>query len=160
MGEYGYKEKATVQLNGADYTFYVTGDVDLVSDSEKENAIISLDGLTVTDEKISMEFLATANVDSFSRMGVAFATSEKAEEDIKAAVAQVTDGTNAYNNIAIHNSDITAPNESGSYQFTYAPFISKAKATKNLYFYTFAVDADGEVYVSKVASVDIENAYV
>lgn len=160
IGEYGYKEKATVQLDGTDYTFYVTGNVDLVSGSDKKEAIISLDGLTVSDERVSMEFLATANVDSFSRMGVAFAASEKSEEEIKSAVAQVTDGTQAYNSIAIHNSDITAPNESGSYQFTYAPFISKAKATTNLYFYTFAVDADGEVYVSDVKQVNIADAYV
>ena len=157
--QFGYKDKATVTLkDGTEYTFYVTGDVEITSDDPKVAAALSLDAVTVTDTKVSMDLLATANVDKFARMGVAFATAEKTVDEIAAAVANVTTGTAVSNGIAVHNSTVDTPNESGSYQFTYAPYVSKDKANKTLYFYTFAVDTDGNVSVSSVVSVDLANA--
>ncbi len=157
--QFGYKDKATVTLkDGTEYTFYVTGDVEITSDDPKVAAALSLDAVTVTDTKVSMDLLATANVEKFARMGVAFATAEKTVDEIAAAVANVTTGTAASNGVAVHNSTVDTPNESGSYQFTYAPYVSKDKADKTLYFYTFAVDTDGNVSVSSVVSVDLANA--
>ncbi len=157
--QFGYKDKATVTLkDGTEYTFYVTGDIEITSDDPKVAAALSLDAVTVTDTKVSMDLLATANVDKFARMGVAFANAEKTVDEIAAAVANVTTGTAVSNGIAVHNSKVDKPNESGSYQFTYAPYVSKDKANKTLYFYTFAVDTDGNVSVSSVVSVDLANA--
>ncbi|MGN1137809.1 MAG: starch-binding protein [Ruminococcus sp.] len=159
--QFGYKEKATVTLkDGSEYTFYVTGDVEITSDDPKVAAALSLDAVTVTDTKVSMDLLATANVEDFARMGVAFATSEKSVEEITTAVTNVATGTAAFDGIAVHNSTVNAPNESGSYQFVYAPYVSKDKSDRIFYFYTFAVDADGNVSVSSVVSVDLTNAYV
>ncbi|MGN1138831.1 MAG: hypothetical protein ACI4RM_05235, partial [Ruminococcus sp.] len=111
--------------------------------------------VTVTDTKVSMDLLATANVDKFARMGVAFATAEKTVDEIADAVTNVKTGTAASNGVAVHNSTVDAPNESGSYQFTYAPYVSKDKADKTLYFYTFAVDTDGNVSLSSVVVVEL-----
>lgn len=158
VGSFGYKEKATVIIDGADYTFYVTGDVDLVSGSSKKSAAISLDGMTISDEKVSMELLATANIEKFSRMGVVFTAKDYSIEELKTAVLNVTEKTNAYNGIVVHNSSVNQPNESGSYQFTYAPYVSKNKATKKLKFYTFAVDNEGNVSISESVEVDLANA--
>lgn len=159
--QYGYKDKATVSLaDGTEYTFYVTGDIEITSDDPKEAVAISLDALTISDTKISMDLLATANVEKFARMGVAFATSEKSVAEISAAVSNVLTGTAAFDGIAVHNSTVDSPNESGSYQFVYAPFVSKEKSDRIFYFYTFAVDTDGNVAVSSVVSVDLTNAYV
>ncbi|MGN1130634.1 MAG: hypothetical protein ACI4Q8_04720 [Ruminococcus sp.] len=159
--QYGYKDKATVTLaDGTEYTFYVTGDIEITSDDPKETVAISLDALTISDTRISMDLLATANVEKFARMGVAFATEEKTADDIKSAVANVTTGTAVSNGIAVHNSTVDSPNESGSYQFVYAPYVSKEKSDRIFYFYTFAVDTDGNVSVSSVVSVDLTNAYV
>ena len=159
--QYGYKDKATVTLvDGTEYTFYVTGDVEITSDDIKENATLSLDALTISDTKISMDLLATANVEKFARMGVAFATSEKSVAEISNAVSNVATGTAVFEGIAVHNSTVDSPNESGSYQFIYAPYVSKERADKTLYFYTFAVDTDGKVYVSLGVKVDLTNAYV
>jgi hypothetical protein len=158
IGKYGYKDTATVELaDGTEYTFFVTGDIDIVSEADKEETALSLDSVTVTDEKVAMDFLATANVENFDRMGVVFATSEKSEDEIKTAVANVTTGTSVSNGIAVHNSEVNAPNASGSYQFTYAPYVSRAKATSTLYFYTFAVDTNGEVSISSTVKVDLAN---
>lgn len=159
--QYGYKDKATVTLvDGTEYTFYVTGDVEITSDDIKENATLSLDALTISDTKISMDLLATANVEKFARMGVAFATSEKSVAEISNAVSNVATDTAVFEGIAVHNSTVDSPNESGSYQFIYAPYVSKEKADKTLYFYTFAVDTDEKVYVSLGVKVDLTNAYV
>ncbi len=158
VGLFGYKEKATVIVDGADYTFYVTGNVDLVSGSPKKPAAISLDGMTITDEKVSMELLATANIEKFSRMGVVFTVKDYSIEELRTAVLNVTEKTNVYNGIVVHNSSVNQPNESGSYQFTYAPYVSKNKATKKLKFYTFAVDNEGNVSISESAEVDLVNA--
>ena len=158
--QYGYKDKATVTLvDGTEYTFYVTGDVEITSDDIKKNATLSLDALTISDTKISMDLLATANVEKFAHMGVAFATSEKSVAEISNAVSNVATGTAVFEGIAVHNSTVDSPNESGSYQFVYAPYVSKEKADKTLYFYTFVVDTDGKVYVSSEVKVDLKNAY-
>ena len=147
-------EKVTV----GDNTYYVTGHMNIVTGADKKPAAISLDGLTVSDTKVSMDLLATANIENFDRMGVVFAASERTEAEITAAVKAVTTGTSVSNGIAVHNSTVDSANESGSYQFTYAPYVSKDKANKTLYFYTFAVDTDGNVSVSSVVSVDLANA--
>lgn len=160
VGAYGYKDKITVQLNGADYTFYVTGNIDLISGEEKLPAEISLDGITASDTQVSMEILATANVENFSRMGIVFATDEKSETEIAAAVAEITKGTASSNGIAVHNSTVDTANESGSYQFTYVPFVKKDNANKILYFYTFVVDTDGKLSISSSVSVNLANACV
>lgn len=158
--KYGYKEKVTVdKADGTKYTFYVTGDMTIDSDDPKEKANLSRDALTVSDAGVSMDLLATANVDDFARMGVAFATSEKSVAEISNAVSNVATDTAVFEGIAVHNSTVDAPNESGSYQFVYAPYVSKEKADRTLYFYTFVVDTDGKVYVSPEEKVDLKNAY-
>lgn len=157
-----YKQEVTVEINGADYTFFVTGDVELTSDTptETEDAVISLDSVTITDEQITLELLATANSDDFARMGVAFATSEKTQEELAAAVTAIETGTDVYDNsIVVHNSTVDSPNVSGQYQFIYAPYLSKENAVTTLYFYTYVVDSQGNVSVSTVVSFDLENAY-
>ena len=162
---YGYKEMATVKLsNGTDYTFYVTDDVEIDSKTVTMDAVtLSHDALTVTDEKVSMDLLATAKVDKFARMGVAFATSDKPKADIESAVLEVSTGKGVSKKIAVHNSTVDSPNVSGYYQFVYAPYVSKEMAIDNaattLYFYTFVVDTDGRVEVSSGVPVDLKNAY-
>jgi hypothetical protein len=158
IGSFHYKDKATVTLDNKDYTFYVTGDVDLTSGAVKKTTALSLDGMTITDTKVSMELLATANVDSFRRMGVVFTVGDESIENIKNAVADVTEGTKACNGVVVHNSAVQTPNESGSYQFTYAPYVSKDKANVVLNFYTYAVDAQGNISVSECVQVDLANA--
>ncbi len=158
IGLFGYKEKATVKINGADYTFYVTGNINLVSGESKKTALLSLDGMTISDTEISMELLATANVEKFSRMGVVFTIKDSSVEELKTAVLNVPENTAVYNNIAVHNSSVNKPNESGSYQFTYAPYVSKDKASKKLKFYTFAVDDEDNVFISEAVEVDLANA--
>ena len=116
---------------------------------------MSLDALTISDTKISMDLLATANVEKFARMGVAFATSEKSVAEISNAVSNAATGTAVFEGIAVHNSTVDSPNESGSYQFTYAPYVSKDKASKKLKFYTFAVDDEDNVFISEAVEVDL-----
>lgn len=165
VGEYEYMEMATVKLSdGTDYTFYVTDDAEIDSKTVTMDAVtLSHDALTVTDEKVSMDLLATAKVDKFARMGVAFATSDKLPKDIESAVLKVTTDTAVSNKIAVHNSTVDSPNVSGYYQFVYAPYVSKEMATAHaattLYFYTFVVDTNGKVYVSSGVPVDLKNAY-
>ena len=160
VGEYEYKKEATVTLkDGTKYTFYVTDDVEIDSDTVTMDAVtLSLDALTVTDEIVSMDLLATAKIENFARMGVAFATSDKSKSDIEDAVLNVATDTAVSNKIAVHNSTVDSPNVSGYYQFVYTPFVSRDKATTTLYFYTFVVDTDGRVEVSSGVPVDLANA--
>lgn len=176
--KYRYKETATLSAQsdsyfitggrpvayGSSYSFYVTGDVSFESKSsssaEKEDiASIDFNSYIITDEKITIELLATADVSSFKRMGVAFAKSGQSREAVAEAVNAVETGTAVHNGIAVHNSGVTKANISGQYQFIYEPYMSlvNAKKISSLCFYTFAKTATGEVVISDVAEVNINS---
>ena len=91
-------------------------------------------------------------------MGVAFALSEKTENEIKNAVQEVQTGTGTSNKIAVHNSKVDWYNQSGQYQFRYAPYFSISKAKDaSIYFYTYVVDKNGSVKVSDEAIYNMSN---
>ncbi len=177
-GEYKYMDSAEVGTGeqksfivdgkvvyvGAFYSFYVCGDTDITTGNptdKAEYAFIDLNNVSVTDEKVELDMLATANVgtSTYQRMGVAFALSDREEKDIKAAVQNVTTGTAVDKNkgIAVHNSSVNMYNKSGQYQFRYAPYFARDKAQDaKLYFYTFVVTDEG-ITVSDAASYDMRN---
>lgn len=157
--KFGYKEQATVTLNGEPYTFFVTGDTELMSDTPGTDVELSYDGMTINDENVAIELLASAKSDKFARMGVVFATSQKSETELSAAVLNVTNGTAVHNTIAVHNSAVDSPNVSGMYQFTYAPYLNKSGANKVVYFYCFVVDTEGNVKISDVQEINLTNIY-
>ena len=171
--EFAYMDKATVTSDkdaafiidgqvvgyGKSFTFFVVGDTDVTTDETKtieDFASISKTATIAADGKVTVELLASAIVEKFDRMGVAFAKAEKTQAEIEAAVKAITSGTAASNKIAVHNSDVTEANESGQYQFIYAPYVTDGYSGK-LYFYTFAVDTDGNVLVSAASEVDYAN---
>ena len=171
--EFAYMDKATVTSDkdaafiidgqvvgyGKSFTFFVVGDTDVTTDETKtieDFASISKTATIAADGKVTVELLASAVVEKFDRMGVAFAKAEKTQAEIEAAVKAITSGTAASNKIAVHNSDVTEANESGQYQFIYAPYVTDGYSGK-LYFYTFAVDTDGNVLVSAASEVDYAN---
>lgn len=175
VGTYQYKDIATVKPNagtvgfvvngkvvyvGTEYSFFVVSDMDITTQSNiaqtDEYANITLHNSYVDQESkmIHMEMVASANVKSFQRIGVAFAKSQRTAEELTAAVKAVStnETTEVYNGIAVHNSTVNAVNMSGQYQFIYAPYTESANITENttLYFYAFAVDADGKIYISEI----------
>ncbi len=169
-GTYKYMDKATVNSDtdvafvvdgqvvayGKSYTFYVIGDTDVTTDATKtlaDFASISKTAEIAADGKVTVELLASAVVEKFERMGIAFASSEKTADQIKDDVLAITAGTAKGTNVAVHNSSVTEANESGQYQFVYAPYITNGYNGK-LYFYTFAVNSDNEVIVSAASEVD------
>ena len=149
---------------GTSYTFFVTGNADYTTDtsvSGDREDIVSIDfnSYIITDERITIDLLATADVSSFKRMGVAFALTSKDRESLAEAIGQVTGGTDVYNEIAVHNSGVTTANISGQYQFIYEPFLKLADigTKERICFYTFAETAEGEIIVSDVADVKISS---
>ena len=139
---------------GNEINFFVTGDIDVTFDANathEDAAILTHTGTYLNGTKLSLELLATANVEGFKRMGVAFSSSSKTQTQIANAVNSVTDiGTaKVVNKIAVHNSAVDYPNSSGQYQFRYAPSMSISSIPSNasLYFYTYAV-TDNAVVVS------------
>ncbi len=176
IGEYDYLQTATINLDeeksfivdgkvvyvGKSYSFYVGSDIDIITDEPTEKteyAYINLNNVSVTDEKVELDMLATANVNGkFERMGVAFALSEKTEDEIAAAVQDVKTGTGTSNKIAVHNSTVDWYNQSGQYQFRYAPYFARNKAKdRTIYFYTYVVDNNGNVKVSDAAQYNMRN---
>ena len=136
-------------------------DIDIITDEPTEKteyAYSNLNNVSVTDEKVELDMLATANVNGkYQRMGVAFALSEKTEDEIAAAVQNVTTGTGTSNKIAVHNSTVDWYNQSGQYQFRYAPYFARDKAKDaTIYFYTYVVTDDG-IKVSNAAQYDMHN---
>lgn len=166
--EAGFIVNGKVVAVGTKFKFFVTGDMEIQTDPTKskadEFASVFYNELSVSEENVMMELLATAKVDDdYERMGVAFATSEQDKDDIKAAVQEVTSGTaRATNGIAVHNSAVGLANSSGQYQFIYAPYISTSKVTQdlNLYFYAYVVKSNGTIIVSdfeQITPYDIMN---
>ena len=175
VDEYRFMETATINLDeeksfivdgkvvyvGNSYSFYVGSNTDIILDDpceKTEYAYINLNNVSVTDEKVELDMLATANVNGkYQRMGVAFALSEKTEDEIAAAVQNVTTGTGTSNKIAVHNSTVDWYNQSGQYQFRYAPYFARDKAKDaTIYFYTYVVTDDG-IKVSDVAQYNMRN---
>ena len=148
---------------GGIYKFYVCDDTDITTgdpSSAEEYALIDLNNVCVTDNKVELDMLATANIGSgtFERMGVAFALSEKTANEIKSAVEAIPTGTGTQNKIAVHNSQVDYANQSGQYQFRYAPYFSIDKALDaTIYFYTYVVDKSGSVKVSEKAQYNMSN---
>ena len=181
VGDYNYldictlntgEEKAfivdgNVVYKGKSYSFYVGGDTDIITEESTEKAVseytgIHLNNYIIHGDRIYLDMLATANIDKgkFLRMGVAFALSEKSEEEIISAVQNVTTGTGTNNKIGVHNSNVNWYNRSGQYQFCYAPYFPKDKVIgKRIYFYTYVVTSDG-VKVSSKMMCDINNLLV
>ncbi len=173
--DYNYLNIATVTTNeekafqingkvvktGTEFSFYVTGDIDVttadVTTARTNATTIDLTATYVSDDKVALELLATANVEDFARMGVAFGMGEKEADAIKDAINNVTTGTGVHNKIAVHNSSVDAANISGLFQFTYAPYMAKAVAQGELYFYTFAVGKNGEITLSDPQAVNLDN---
>ncbi|MBR1750617.1 MAG: hypothetical protein IJ740_07010 [Ruminococcus sp.] len=142
-------------------TFYVTGDVDVTTDASathEDTALLTHTGTYLNGSQLSLELLATANVEGFERMGVAFSSSAKTKTQIAEAVNSFTTlgSTKVVNKIAVHNSSVDWSNSSGQYQFRYAPYmtISNIPSNASLYFYTFAV-TDNAVVISENVSVPI-----
>ena len=177
LGEYKYMDTATlgtgepksflvdgkVVFTGGFYKFYVCKNTDVTTgnptSSMAEYALIDLNSISVTDNKVELDMLATANAGTakFKRMGVAYALSNKSEDEIAAAVDEIETGTGATNKIAVHNSSVNWYNQSGQYQFRYAPYFSISKAKDaTIYFYTYVVTDDG-VQVSSAATYNMSN---
>ena len=183
-GEYEYLQNAQITVDepkdfiidgnfvasGTVYNFFVTGDTDIATSEPTgtvgESATLISNALYVSDDAnaqgkavVKMEMLASATSAGFKRMGVAFASSNRSNDDIKAAVSAVTSGTATNNRIAVHNSAVDNPNISGQYQFIYAPYVSVSKVSKDksLYFYAYVVNSDGEVTISNYSKVSFSN---
>ncbi|MBQ7504899.1 MAG: hypothetical protein IJT79_06255 [Ruminococcus sp.] len=175
QGEYSYMDQATITNStatgflidgnlvkyGNAITFYVTGNVEVTTDASathEDTAILTHNGTYLKGDTLSLELLATANVEDFNRMGVAFSLSSKTNTQIAAAVNSFTTlgSTKTVNGIGVHNSNVDWPNSSGQYQFRYAPYmsISKIPSGSSLYFYTFAA-TDNAVVISDAVQVQI-----
>ncbi|MCR5652619.1 MAG: leucine-rich repeat domain-containing protein, partial [Ruminococcus sp.] len=146
---------------GKSCTAYVTGDMDITTDSSAvgENAAsLNLVGTYVNDEHLSLELLSTANVSGFRRMGVAYALAEKDRETLAEAVNNVSADKKVYNKIAVHFSDVDYPNKSGQYQFRFAPYMACGSIPegKSLYFYTF-VETDSGIVFSDAVPVAVSH---
>lgn len=149
---------------GSSYSFYVGGDTTVTTGEPQAKAaysFVNLNSVTINNDKVTLDMLATANVGegSYQRMGVAFALSEKTDEEIIASVEKITTGTGTDkdNKIAVHNSRVDYCNQSGQYQFRYAPYFSIGKAKEaSIYFYTYVVTDDG-IIVSEHAEYDMRN---
>ncbi len=152
---------------GTSYSFYVTNDSVFTSSesaSTPKEDIVSIDfnSYQLDDERVTVQLLATADVGSFKRMGTAFALSAKTKDELKAAIAAVENGTSVSDNVAVHNSKVSKANISGQYQFIYEPYSSLENAKKygDVYFYTFAETADGEILISDEAKVNMNSVLV
>ncbi len=166
--EVGFIVNGKVVAVGTKFKFFVTGDMEIQTDPTKskadEFASVFYNELSVSEENVMMELLATAKVDDdYERMGVAFAASEQDKDDIKTAVQEVTSGTaKAANGIAVHNSSVDLANSSGQYQFIYAPYLATSKVTPDLtfYFYAYVVKSNGTIIVSDSEEVTPYDAMI
>lgn len=177
--QYRYKQSATLTTDedsyfvtdgravahGKSYSFYVTSDTEITTESaysgdDEDISLIDFNSFQINDDKITLELLATADVSSFKRMGVAFALGECDKESISSAALTVNSGTEKTDDIVIHCSQVSKPNKSGQYQFIFAPYSSLENAQKmnNLYFYTYSVTENNEVVISDGVKVDIKSA--
>lgn len=163
--ETAFKIGDNVVAVGTEFKFFVTGDMDIYTDdtvtATDEFASLTFNALSVSEEKVIMELLATAKVENYARMGVAFGTTAFDEADVVEAATQVTSGTGrGTNGVVIHNSSVQLQNSSGQYQFIYAPYLSTSKVTPNLnlYFRAYVVKNNGDVIVSDAESVTPYNA--
>ena len=182
-GEYEYLTPATVTVDeekdflingvrvatGTEYTFFVTGNMDITTEDPSgeigESASVTNNALYLCDDsqdvaRVKMEMLVSATSTGFNRMGIAFASSQRSNYDISAAINTITGTDTAVSNkIAVHNSVVDNPNVSGQYQFIYAPYvsISKVSSDKSLYFYAFVVNTDGTVTISDPAQIAFAN---
>lgn len=161
--ETGFLIDGNLIKRGTSVKIYVTGDIDITTDdtaSRTDTASINLTASYIADDKVSYELLATANVDKFARMGVAFSATSKTNAQLKAAINAVTGTTTTVSNkIAVHNSLVDFPNSSGLYQFTYAPYLTNLPSNgATLYFYTYAVTTDGNVVISDEKLVSVPNS--
>lgn len=153
---------------GTEFKFFVTGNMDITTDTAKtdtdEFAEINFNSLRASEDYVYMELLASAKVkeDDYSRMGVAFKTTESSEDDIKAAINEVATGTKkASNGIAVHNSSVTKMNSSGQYQYIYVPYLSTSLVNNpdmKIYFRSFVVKNDGTILLSEPQEVKPYNA--
>ena len=177
-GEYSYLETCALSFDeekafiidgkvvciGTSYSFYVGGDTDITTEvptgaTVSEYADINLNSYIIDGDRVTLDMLASANVEkgTFQRMGVAFALSEKTEDEIASAVQSVETGSGTNNKIYVHNSKVDQPNQSGQYQFRYAPYFSIDKAKeRTIYFYTYVVTDEG-VKISSAAACDMSN---
>ena len=176
-GKYSYEELATVTsdtdvtfivngkgvTNGKSYTFYVTGDIDVTTSATAPvDSFASIDWTATISSggRITVELLSTGNSDKFARMGVVICTSADTQtSDLEAAVLNDTNElgkTKVFGNIAVHTSNVQAANESGQYQFIYAPS-TKSTTTKTAYYRTFVVQNDGTVLLSEAQAVNYAN---
>ena len=164
-GEKAFVVDGKVVYIGESYSFFVASDMDITTETPTsatvaEYAGISLNTINIADGRVTLDLLATANIGdgSFERMGIAFALSEKTASEIKTAVEAVPTGTGTQNKIAVHNSQVDYANQSGQYQFRYAPYFSIDKARDaTIYFYTYVVDKNGSVKVSEKAQYNMSN---
>lgn len=144
------------------FTCIVTGNMDIsVADATNstaitENASLNFVGLRIDNTNVYMELLASASVEDYARMGVAFAKGAKTNDELASAIKEVTTDTSvAQNGIAVHNSKVTKASITGQYQFTYAPYISKGEVNDgDIYFYAYAVKTDGTVVISNAEIVN------
>ncbi len=163
--ETGFILDGKVVAVGTEFKFFVTGDMDITTDSSKsetdEFATINFNSLRASDDNVYMEMIASAKVNSYSRMGVAFKTTEYTDDDVKAAVNEVTSGTRkASNGIAVHNSSVTKMNSSGQYQYLYVPYLSTSLINQDMkiYFCSYVVKGDGTILLSEPQEVKPYNA--
>ena len=160
-GATGFEIGGNLVYYGTKFKVFVTGNLDITTNSSatrEDVATISHIGTQVTNDQLSLELLATANVDGFKSMGVAYAMAPKTSDQIQAAVNNVSGTSGSSNKIGVHKSAIDYPNSSGQYQFRYAPHmtVNTIRANSTMYFYTYAVTDDGFV-VSGVETVAISS---
>ena len=157
----GFEIDGKLAKFGREITFYVTGNIDITTNKDavhEDSALLNHTGTYYNASTLSLEFLATANIEGFERMGVAFGSSYKTQAQIASAVNSFTTlgSTKVVNKIAVHNSKVDCANSSGQYQFRYAPSVNVSSIPENasLYLYTFAV-TDNAVVVSEVVSLPV-----
>ena len=183
-GEYEYLQTATVTTDtekdffidgncvarGTAFSFYVTDNVDVTTDeptgSIGESSSLIANALYVADAgagkaNIKMEMLVSATSSGFSRMGVAYAVTQRSADDVRSAIQTIVSGTAVNNKIAVHNSAVDNPNQSGQYQFIYAPYVSVSKVdkSKSLYFYAYVVDKNGNITISAPSQIKFANVF-
>ena len=143
---------------GTNLTFYVTDNLNITTDRDAEHknaALLNLIDAVVLNNKVYFEFLCTANVKLFARMGIAYTFSERNKLYLADAVNNVNGKSGYYNNVGVHFSNVDSMNKSGQYQFRYSPGISinNIDDEMTLYFYTFAETERGMVISEPVQVV-------
>lgn len=176
FGNYAFNSKVTIDKDeevsfiingnvvhvGKSFQFLVGGMTDIETDDPVDApdtySYIETSGSNVEKDKVEMELLATAKVENFSRMGVAFSNHPLNKTDIEADAAEVTakGATRAGSHgSVVYNSTVSEPNVSGQYQFLFGPYFQNNETYRDytFYFYAFVVDASGNVTVFDEPSV-------